>query len=371
MKNILFIHSSAELYGSDRSLLYLASNMNKEKFGVHVLLPTYGPLVDEMKKLQGVTVDIFEVAVLRRKNLSVKGMYQYARDFSASCRYIKNYIKEHNIDVVYTNTAVVFPGGVAAKRMHVKSVWHIREIIKSNFENKVVSFMVDRYSDVIIANSGATGRAICKKDDKVKIVYNAVVDKTDRMVPVKAQGKDWMVGMAGRINRWKGQKLFADAAELVLKQVPNVCFKIAGAAYQGEEFLEEDLRAYIAEKGLTENILLLGQVNDMDGFYSNLDVFVLPSTQPEPFGLVVLEAMEWAVPVVATNHGGPVEILNDGQDGYLVSYESAEEMADRIVKLLTDDTCRMEIGSNGKKRKREAFSLQNTVTGIEQILESL
>lgn len=371
MKNVLFIHSSAEMYGSDRSLLYLASNMNKEKFGVHVLLPTDGPLVEEMKKLSGVTVDIFEVAVLRRKNLSVKGMCQYAKDFSASCRYIKKYIKEHNIDVVYTNTAVVFPGGVAAKKMHVKSVWHIREIIKSNFENKVVSFMVDRYSDVIIANSAATGRAICKKDDKVKIVYNAVVDKTDRALPVKAEGQDWVIGMAGRINRWKGQKLFVDAAELVLKKVPNACFKIAGAAYQGEEYLEDDLKTYIADKGLTDKVQLLGQVNDMDGFYSNLDVFVLPSIQPEPFGLVVLEAMEWAVPVVATNHGGPVEILNDGKDGYLVSYESPEEMADRIVKLLTDDACRMEIGSNGKKRKRDAFSLQNTVSGIEKILENL
>ncbi len=371
MKNILFIHSSAELYGSDRSLLYLASNMNKEKFGIHVLLPTNGPLVDEMKKLPDVTVNIFEVAVLRRKNLSVKGMCQYAKEFRASCRYIKEYIREHHIDVVYTNTAVVFPGGVAAKKMHVKSVWHIREIIKSSLENKVVSFMVDRYSDVIIANSAATGRAICQKEDKVKVVYNAVADKTDRAVPVKAEGQDWVIGMAGRINRWKGQKLFVDAAELVLKKVPGACFKIAGAAYQGEEYLTDDLKTYIAEKGLTERISLLGQVNDMDGFYSNLDVFVLPSIQPEPFGLVVLEAMEWAVPVVATNHGGPAEILSHGKDGYLVSYESPEEMADCIVKLLTDDACRMEIGSSGKKRKREAFSLQNTVSGIEEILEKL
>lgn len=371
MKNVLFIHSSAELYGSDRSLLYLVSNLDKTRFGVHVLLPVDGPLVTEMKKLDGVTVNIFEVAVLRRKNLSVKGMRQYVNYFRISWRYIKDYIQFHNIDIVYTNTAVVFPGGMAAKHMHKKSIWHIREIIKSNLENRVVSCIIKRFSDVIIANSGATGRAISSNAEKVHVVYNAVEDKTDRSMPVKAEGQEWVVGMAGRINRWKGQKLFVDAAELILKQVPNVRFEIAGAAYEGEEYLAEDLKHYIVEKGLTDKICLLGQVTDMDGFYSNLDVFVLPSIQPEPFGLVVLEAMEWAVPVVATNHGGPAEILQDGVNGYLVSYEDATEMSERIVNLLQDEDCRMRIGSQGKKRKRDAFSLEKTVSSIEEILEHL
>ena len=61
------------MYGSDRSLLNIVKYIDKSEFKVHVILPCDGPLVDEMKKISGVTVEIFEVAVLRRKNLSVKG----------------------------------------------------------------------------------------------------------------------------------------------------------------------------------------------------------------------------------------------------------------------------------------------------------
>ena len=79
MVNVLFIHSSSELYGSDRSLLNIVKYINKDKYKVHVILPCEGPLVEEMKKVKDVKVEIFEVAVLRRKNLSLKGGIAYLK----------------------------------------------------------------------------------------------------------------------------------------------------------------------------------------------------------------------------------------------------------------------------------------------------
>ena len=64
-------------------------------------------------------------------------------------------------------------------------------------------------------------------------------------------------------------------------------------------------------KNLNNKVILLGQVDDMMSFYKGLDIFILPSIQPEPFGLVVIEAMNNKLPVVATNHGGPVEIIEN------------------------------------------------------------
>ena len=316
MKNILFVHSSSELYGSDRSLLNIVKHINKKKYTIYVILPCPGPLVDEMKKVKGVQVEIYEVAVLRRKNLSLKGGIQYLKGFIASYSYLKKFIKEKEIDLVDTNTAVVFPGAIAAKHCKAKSVWHIREIIKSNIENRVVSFMMNRYSDFIIANSKATGNALMVNQKKMQVVYNAVEEKTDSIY-YSTHGKK-TVGMAGRINRWKGQKLFVDAAEIVHQAMPDIIFEIAGEAYVGEEYLKEGLLQYIKEKKLQETVFLLGQVNDMGKFYAGLDIFVLPSIQPEPFGLVVIEAMEYGIPVIATNHGGPKEIIAEGKDGFLV-----------------------------------------------------
>lgn len=366
MKNILFVHSSSELYGSDRSLLNIVKYIDKTQFGVFVLLPCQGPLVDEMKKIQGVTVEIFEVAVLRRKNLSLKGGVEYLLQFQKSYQFIKQYIKKHHIDVVDTNTAVVFPGAMAAKHCKIKSVWHIREIIKSNLENKVISTVMEHYADLIIANSKTTGEALKVSPSKIRVVYNAVEKKCD--VCCKEHEKV-TVGMAGRINRWKGQKIFVDAAKIVHDKFPDVQFLIAGEAYSGEEFLKQDLVEYIKQKKLSETVILLGQVNDMYSFYNSLDIFVLPSIQPEPFGLVIIEAMEFGLPVVATNHGGPTEIIENGIDGYLVGFCDADEMSQKIIELILDPHKRIQMGKKGQEKKRELFSVAAMVKNIENVFK--
>ncbi len=366
MFNILFIHSSSELYGSDRSLLNIVKNIDRTKYRIHVVLPCQGPLVDEMKKIQDVTVTIFEVAVLRRKNLSCKGLWSYSKSFMKSIRFIKKYIVVNQIDIVDTNTAVVFPGAIAAKWCKKKSVWHIREIINNKFENVVISHIMQKYSDLIIANSEATGKALKVGKSKVRVVYNAVENTNNG---IKIPHEKLIVGMAGRINRWKGQKLFIDMAELVYKQHPDALFLIAGDAYYGEEYLRIELEKYIKNKKMQDSIILLGQVNDMDTFYNNLDVFVLPSIQPEPFGLVVIEAMEHGLPVVATNHGGPVEIITNGVDGYLVPYTSQFQMAEKVNELLNDKNKRKEMGEKGIEKKQRRFSIDAMVNGVQDVFD--
>ena len=369
-KEILFIHSSSELYGSDRSLLNIVKNIDKTKFGVHVILPCQGPLVTEMEKVSGITVSIYEIAVLRRKNFSPCGIISYIKDFVKSFTYVTRYIRKNNIDIIDTNTAVVFPGAVAAKFCRKKSVWHIREIIKSRLENRVISLVMRLFSDVVIANSKATGSALHVPQKKVRVVYNAVGDaKFDRLIEKDAD--NIVVGMAGRINRWKGQKLFVDAAEIVAKQKPNVTFEIAGDVYQGEDFIRENLISYIKEKKLDQTVLLDGLVQDMPSFYKKLDIFVLPSLQPEPFGLVVIEAMSYGLPVIATNHGGPTEIIENGKDGYLVRYDSADEMAARIMELVNDKEKRLLMGALGQKKKKEFFSVPAMVRNMEIIFSGV
>ena len=368
MKNILFIHSSSELYGSDQSLLKILKNIDKSKFNIYVVLPCVGPLVDEIKKIPHVKIKIFDIAVLRRKNLSLRGGLEYCKSFCKSYSALVRIIRKYKIDIVETNTAVVFPGAVAAKACHIKSVWHIREIINNKIENYFVSFMMNLFSDRIIANSKSTGAALKVKNSKISVVYNAVEEKED---VTSIEHSYLTVGMAGRINRWKGQTLFVDAAEIVHKRLPDVVFLIAGDAYKGEEYLKDQLIDYIKNKKLENTIKLLGQVDDMASFYKKIDVFVLPSIQPEPFGLVVIEAMEYGIPVIATKHGGPTEIIEDKVDGYLVDYHSADEMAIRMEELLVDSGLRHDMGERARRKKKERFSVTAMVDKIEEIYSEL
>lgn len=381
MNNIVFLHSSSELYGSDRSLLNLVKNLDKDKFNITVILPEDGPLVDKINSFDNVEVIINELAVLRRKNLSLSGMSKYFIELIRSIKFINNLIKEKSIDIVYTNTSVIFVGGISAKICKVKSVWHIREIIKSKYERFIVSKIVNIFSDYIIANSKATAEAISKNKDKVKVVYNAIdieknsgledIDEVYKEVAatiVKSNNKI-KIGMAGRINRWKGQKLFVDMAKLVSEENDNVEFLIAGDVYKGEDYILDDLKGYILESGVKDKIGLLGQVDNMSNFYKKLDIFVLPSIQPEPFGLVVIEAMNNKLPVVATNHGGPVEIIDNNIDGFLVDYKDAREMAQVVNKLIKDKELRNYIATNAEKKVKEKFNVSRYVDEISYILE--
>ncbi|MBU7527295.1 MULTISPECIES: glycosyltransferase family 4 protein [Lactiplantibacillus] len=370
MKNILFIHSSAELYGSDRSLLNTIRYMDKSKYNIYVLLPIEGPLASELRKVEGVDVIVHPIAVLRRKNLSLWGVTTYFCSLVVSYFYIMNIIRKQHISIVDTNTAVIFGGALAAKSMRIKSVWHIREIINSRFENKVISKLMELFSDVIVANSMNTGRALNVSKNKVRIVYNAVEES--RSAPQRNKiNAGIIIGMAGRINHWKGQSLFIGAAKKVVERYPQVKFLIAGDAYAGEEYLKDNLKSEIEKLDLQENVTLLGQVSDMNSFYSGLDIFVLPSIQPEPFGLVVIEAMDYALPVVATNHGGPTEILKNGDTGYLVDYKNSEEMAQRLNELIADSELRDRMGTAARKDKRRRFSVTKMVKDLSVIYDEL
>lgn len=372
MKNILFIHSSSEFYGSDKSLYNLVNGLNEESGRRIVLLPCEGILADKIREIdKNIKVIIYDFAVLRRKNFNIKGILKYGIDFIKSMIKISKIIKDNEVDIVYTNTSVVLPGAVTAKILGKKSVWHIREVLKNDsLIVRILKKIIKSFSDIIITNSIATKNSLGYSDDSnVKVVYNAVDEVKTSEKQIKNLTR---VGMAGRINRWKGQKLFVDLAEYMLKnEKANLEFLIAGDAYKGEEYLEKELNEYIHSKGIDDKVKMLGRVNDISKFYELIDVFILPSIEPEPFGLVVIEAMSCGIPVIATNHGGPCEIISNGKDGYLADYHNCIEMAEILTKIINDDEMKKKLGENAKITYRERFSVDKYVRNIKNILDDL
>ena len=92
---------------------------------------------------------------------------------------------------------------------------------------------------------------------------------------------------------------------------------------------------------------------------------------PEPFGRVIAEAMAMGKPVVATNAGGPLEIIEDGVDGYLVPADHAEAMARPIVRLLTDTTHAARIGNRARETAEARFSAEAHARLVEQVYAEL
>jgi glycosyltransferase involved in cell wall biosynthesis len=153
----------------------------------------------------------------------------------------------------------------------------------------------------------------------------------------------------------KGQRHLIDAAALVVRQVPDARFIIAG---EGE--LRPSLERAIKEHHLEKHVLLAGFRPDVLSLHKAFDIFVMSSVT-EGLGTSLLDAMAAAKPVVATTAGGIPEVVVDGETGILVPPRDHGAMAAAIVKLLTDVDLRQRMGHAGQTRARRRFSADRMV----------
>jgi glycosyltransferase involved in cell wall biosynthesis len=164
-----------------------------------------------------------------------------------------------------------------------------------------------------------------------------------------------IVGNVAALVPHKGQRHLIEAAALVVRQVPDARFVIAG---EGE--LRPALERQIKEHRLEKHVLLTGFRPDVLSLHKSFDIFVLSSTT-EGLGTSLLDAMACGKPVVATTAGGIPEVVLDGVTGRLVPPKDHEALADAIVTLLKDGALRKEFGEAGLARVRERYSAERMV----------
>ena len=373
MTNILFLHAGAEMYGADKVMLDLVKRLDRSKYTPYVVLPMDGVLVDALKK-EGINVTVMSYPIMRRKYFNPKGIIQYVTGMIKYTRKLAAFAKSHNIDLVHTNTAATLEGSFVSKKLHIPQLWSIHEIIVSpKMMYVMTSRLISKYSSITITDSAAVKRHLEKsgyfKKGSVKVIYNGV--DSSRFSPDNDCSylyDEWniprnarIIGMIGRVNSWKGQGDFLKAANMIMKKHPDVYTVFVGSAFEGEEWRERELADAISRSPYRDRIINKGYRTDSEAIYRLYDVFVLPSTNPDPLPTVVLEAMATGRPVVGYKHGGVCEMVKDGYNGLLAEVGSTEDLADKIERLLEDKELREKMGRNSRKRLLECFSIESYV----------
>jgi glycosyltransferase involved in cell wall biosynthesis len=246
--------------------------------------------------------------------------------------------RQLDVDLVHTNTLHSWYGWAAAAVVRRPHIWQAREIVvQSNLALRVERTLTSRFAHTLVATSAAVASQF--DHPRLRVIFDE--PDPDEFDPAHAGRFRRRVGIAddvplvasvGRIDTWKGIGIFLDAAMAIRAARPDVELLVAGPTVEGKERYAASMAARAAERG----VRWLGGREDVAELMADLDVYVMASTEPEPFGLGLVEALASGTPSVATAAGGPVEIVADLDDraARLVPPGDPEALAAAVVALL-------------------------------------
>ncbi|OMD36706.1 glycosyltransferase family 4 protein [Paenibacillus odorifer] len=375
MLRVAYIDHTAKWSGGEVALFNILTHIG-EQIDPLVILAEDGALAERLRE-KGMDVRIIpldESIRSRGRNAVNLGAPAAAFKLLAYGRKLAPLLKAEKVDCVHTNSLKsALYGAIAAKIAGVPLIWHIRDHIGAPYLKPIVAKGIRLLSRLlpngVIANSHSTLNALeLPRSKKTLVVYSAFAKAIGNGIVMRDQ-KDFNVLLVGRLAHWKGQHIVLEAAKS-FKNEPRVKFWLAGDALFGEEAYKQELLQKIKNDELT-NVSMLGHVDDIQGLMNTADLLIHTSVTPEPFGQVIVEGMAAGLPVIASNEGGPVEIVVQGETGLLIEPGDAAILADSIKWMLDHPEERRRMADNGMKRVKEHFVIENTVKDIVDYYKGL
>jgi len=394
---VLFFDHTATLGGGEIALLNLVRHLDSERVKSIVVLGSDGPLVERLgTEIESYVLPLPSgVADSKKDSLGVATLFRI-HEMIGVVLYIKRlarFIREHNIDLVHTNSLKAdIIGGFAARLARRPVIWHVRDRIEEDYLPRPVVWLFRLLCRIVptfvVAPSAAALRTVQRSGTRSATSGSGAADASSgtnaRMSVVhdgtivprwSAQARKsralFRIGLIGRISPWKGQHIFLQAAAKVAKRFPDARFVIIGAALFGENSYDQKVRQLPRELGIENVVEFTGFREDIHTAIADLDLVVHASTTGEPFGQVIIEGMAAGKPVVATKGGGVPEIVEDGITGTLVPMGDAQAMADTICAMLADRDRAQAMGLRGRQRVEDHFTVALTARKIEKIYQHL
>jgi len=361
-KNILLLHSSNDLYGASKIFLQLIDLLTKNGFDVHIIIPEKGMLDDFLIK-KDIKIEYFELGVLRKKYLNPLGLINRLVTNVKAIAFLSKYIKDHSIDLVYTNTSTILSGGIAAKRTGVPSLFHIHEVPTGNklyefFSGKIINW----YSSKVLTVSNSVKKHWLKyiDDKKIERIYNGIIfSKTDSLVELERDQDDFVITSVARIIPYKGHKYLIDIADELIKKSTKFKFLIVGDTLSSYVSYEKSIKQKVKDLGLEHQIKFLGFREDVSSILKQSDLFIHPAIAPDPLPTVLFEALYNDLPSVATNLGGAIEILDNGNNGLLIPYNDSKKAANLINEYCSNTKLQKKHLENSKKNFKINFNSES------------
>lgn len=349
--------------GSEHALIRMVRQLVADGWDCHIVVPGQPRLASEYVEAGAV------LHVVPMERLTTSGgparWLRYAARWPLTVVRLARLCRRVDAGVIHSNSLHSWYGWAAALLTGRPHVWHAREIVfQSGSALRVERFLASRFSQRVVAVSAAvaaqlpSARTVVVTDEADPLRFSPA--RAGRFRAAAGIGDEVaLVGSVARLDTWKGFDTLLDAFPLVRASRPDCELVVAGAAVPGKEAYAAALEGRARAMGAVH---WLGPRHDIPELMADLDVFVQVSTEPEPFGLVVVEALASGVPVVAGAEGGPLEIL--GADaasgptaaGRLVPPGDPAALARAVLELLP-------AGPSGAGPRRSRPPLRSPVAG--------
>ena len=292
----------------------------------------------------------------------------------------RDIIEKNDINIIQTHGYKENVLGFFLKRI-CKKPWigfahgYTNENIKVRLYNKLDSFAL-RAPNIVVTVSSPLKRFLVDSgisETKIRIIYNAI-DEDELKTNLSAEevrnrfgirNEDKLIGLIGILSPEKGQAVFLQAFKKVVEKEPFTKAIIIG---DGQEM--ERLMNFCSDNGLRDRVIFAGHQNNIANFYQIMDIVVLPSFS-EGLPNVVLEAMAFKIPVIATSVGGVPEVIMGGLNGTLVPPGDPKAMAEKIIRLLANENGRQTMGESGYRSLYPKFSPEHRARQILTLYEEL
>jgi len=215
--------------------------------------------------------------------------------------------------------------------------------------------------------------------DNIRVLYDGLEpDRLKVTRDAEEMRREWgvapdqpVIGIVGNVRVWKGQEVVVRALVEIVKQRPDVVAFIVGASTADDRPYVDRLNEIIQEAGIEANVRFTGYQDRVPDFVNMMSVVIHASIDPEPFGMVVLEAMAMRKPVVGSAAGGVVEMVVEGVTGYTFPPGDSSVLASRVMELLNDPTKAATMGEAGHRRVIEDFRLDQYAEAIEACYDAI
>ena len=381
---ILYVSDSTTVSGAEIVFLGYVEALRGRGHRPYGFISRRNPRLADALRERGVpfvATDAYTPRVIRT-TANPAALASFARSFIQVAREMSALVREVGVEFIHS---ISYPASLyaalAASRCGVPQIWHEHNIKHLHPVNKVIYRWVAGTCRWVVGPSDAVTNNLARAGiapGTLRTIYNGI-DLTRFSVcspagvdavrsDLRLAPGDHSIGLFGQMLPYKGHGTLIDAAPAILREHPRSRFYFVGALENPP--YERELRARITAAGLSDRFAFTGWRPDVQGVVRAMDVVVVATVTPEPAALMLMEAMAVGRPVVATRTGGTSEIVIDEETGLLFGPGSADELAERVNRILGNPEMARSFGLAGRRRVETRFAREQHFSEMFALYEA-